>query len=87
MTDLPPVMDRVALEERLEAELSFSMRHGTALAILLIVPEELRARTDEAPAFLIAHSVVYETMRKEAKASGEKIGVQLAEEFRVLDLS
>ena len=28
-----------------------------------------------------------ETMRKEAKASGEKIGVQLAEEFRVLDLS
>jgi len=28
-----------------------------------------------------------ETMRKEAKASGEKIGVELAEEFRVLDLS
>ena len=28
-----------------------------------------------------------ETMRKEAKTSGEKIGVELAEEFRVLDLS
>jgi LmbE family N-acetylglucosaminyl deacetylase len=28
-----------------------------------------------------------EAMRKEAKASGEKIGVELAEEFRVLDLS
>ena len=28
-----------------------------------------------------------ETMRTEAKASGEKIGVELAEEFRVLDLS
>jgi len=26
-------------------------------------------------------------MRTEAKASGEKIGVELAEEFRVLDLS
>ena len=26
-------------------------------------------------------------MRKEAAASGEKIGVELAEEFRVLDLS
>jgi len=28
-----------------------------------------------------------ETMRTEAKASGAKIGVELAEEFRVLDLS
>jgi LmbE family N-acetylglucosaminyl deacetylase len=28
-----------------------------------------------------------EAMRKEAKASGAKIGVELAEEFRVLDLS
>lgn len=28
-----------------------------------------------------------ETMRREAKASGAKIGVELAEEFRVLDLS
>ena len=28
-----------------------------------------------------------EAMRKEAKASGEKMGVELAEEFRVLDLS
>ena len=28
-----------------------------------------------------------EAMRKEAEASGEKIGVELAEEFRVLDLS
>ncbi len=43
MTDLPFVLDRVALEERLDAELRFAMRHGTPLGVLVLLPEELRA--------------------------------------------
>ena len=43
MSDLPFVLDRVALEERLGGELSFAVRHGTPLGVLLILPEELRA--------------------------------------------
>ena len=36
-------LDRVELEDRLGAELSFAFRHGTPLGVLLLVPEDVRA--------------------------------------------
>ena len=53
MTDLPFVLDCVALDERLQAELSFALRHGTPLGVLLIVPEEVRPGDTRRPRELI----------------------------------
>jgi hypothetical protein len=36
-------LDRVELEDRLAAELAFAFRHATALGVLLLLPEEIRA--------------------------------------------
>jgi diguanylate cyclase (GGDEF)-like protein len=51
-----PVLDRVALDERLDTELAFALRHGTPLGVLLVYPEDVRpgdaCRLDELTARL-----------------------------------
>lgn len=47
MTEPVCLLDRVELESRLAAELSFAFRHGTTLGVLLVVPEQVRAGDEQ----------------------------------------